>query len=296
MARQQGWRILLRVEDLDTPRVKPGVVESMLRTLERLGLDWDHGPVIQSHHMEIYRDAMRTLAARGLVYESAHTRTELDDAAASEAASAPNEGAAESYFPASLRPSVCGPVSFDQRAAATNWRLVVPEEEITVDDVFAGTRTFRPDRTVGDFVVWTKRDQPAYQLAVVVDDARQGVTRVVRGNDLLESAARQRLIYRALGLGPIPVYCHLPLVRGADGRRLAKRHGDTRVEAYLARGVTPQRLIALMARWSGIVPGTGGGPEAMTAAEFCGAFRLDTVPRNDITFTPEDDRWLLESV
>src|SRR6185503_5771808 len=122
------------------------------------------------------------------------------------------------------------------------------------DDACLGPQEFDVARVVGDFIVWTKRGVPAYQLAVVVDDHRQGVTQVVRGADLLDSAARQLLIYRALGSSPEPAYTHLPLVIGPDGKRLAKRHGDSRLEEYRARGVPAAKVIGLLAFWCGLLP------------------------------------------
>jgi glutamyl-tRNA synthetase len=160
-----------------------------------------------------------------------------------------------------------------------------------VTDRVAGERAFRPCDTVGDFVIWTKRDLPAYQLAVVVDDARQGVTDIVRGDDLFESAARQRLIIEGLGLSHTPDHYHLPLVRGEDGKRLAKRHGDTRVDTYLNGGVRPERLIGLLAAWSGVP----GERRAMSAAEFRAGFDLAALPRYDVIFRPGDDAWLRQA-
>lgn len=281
LARQRGWTILLRIEDLDTPRVKPGAIEDTIDTLRWLGLDWDEGPLTQLDDLSPYRDAMRALAARSLVYPCELTRSEIDAAA-----SAPHAGEHEQRFAPELRPPT-RPTSFDDEA--TNWRLAVEPGAVRFDDAFAGPQSIDPAATVGDFVVWTRRSQPAYQLAVVVDDARQGVTQVVRGDDLLDSAARQTLLYDALALTPRPAYTHLPLVRGADGRRLAKRHGDTRLTTYRSRAVTPERVIALLARWSGVA----GAPPAMTAREFRDAFDLRTMPRSDVTYTQEDERWLL---
>lgn len=283
LARRRGWRIVLRLEDLDGPRVKPGVAEQTIRTLEWLGMDWDEGPFVQSEDTEPYESAMSRLAGAGLAYPSALSRAQADEAA--EALSAPQEGVHESAFPASLRPPL-GPRTFDDRT--TNWRFATPAGPVPFEDEFVGASAPDPSRTVGDFIIWTKRGQPAYQLAVVVDDARQGVTHVVRGDDLLDSAGRQLRLYRALGLSPEPTYTHLPLVLGPDGRRLAKRHGDTRVEHYRARGVEPERVVALVAGWCGV-----SRPERMSAAEFRDALDLRMIPRTTIMFTPEDDAWLL---
>jgi glutamyl-tRNA synthetase len=288
LARRLGWRITLRIEDLDGPRVKPGVIESTIDILQWLGIDWDEGPLIQSHDLAPYRDAMQRLAHAALAYPSEHTRSQLEELAAAEAASAPQEGSHEVPFPASLRPAL---TSRDFALQDVNWRFAVPDTEVSFDDAFAGPQRFRPSQTIGDFIVWTKRAQPAYQLAVVVDDARQGVTHIVRGNDLLESAARQLLLYRALGLGPEPSYTHLPLVRGQDGRRLAKRHGDTRLDHYRAQGVTPERIVGLLASWAGILP--PDSPEPLSAGEFAAALDLRKIPSSDVIFTPENDAWLL---
>ncbi|MAY73791.1 MAG: tRNA glutamyl-Q(34) synthetase GluQRS [Phycisphaerae bacterium] len=282
IARNASWTIRMRIEDLDTPRVKPGAERDAIQDLEWLGLDWDDDILTQSHHLDPYRDAMSALAARRLVYPCSLTRAEIE-----QVASAPNEGDPhETPYPASLRPDD-RPTTFDD--ADTNWRLVVPDRAITIDDAFLGPRVITPAQSVGDFVIWTKRAQPAYQLAVVVDDARQGVNEVVRGSDLLDSAARQTLLYDALSITDRPRYTHLPLVRGEDGRRLAKRHGDTRLSHYRDRGVPPERIIGLLARWSGLTDHR----EPMNAEAFRQAFSLTALPANDVTFTKEDDLWLL---
>src|SRR5690606_6585011 len=128
----------------------------------------------------------------------------------------------------------------------------------------------------------------AYQLAVVVDDARQGVTQVVRGDDLLDSAGRQALLQRALGL-PSPVWTHLPLVLGEDGRRLAKRHGDTRIDHYRESGVAVERMLGLLGRWLGAI----GERRPCSLEDVAGGFDLGRVPKSPVRFTPEDDAWLL---
>lgn len=280
LARTRGWRVLLRIEDLDGPRVKPQAIDQTLQTLEWLGLTWDQGPVIQSQDLEPHAAAMHALAQAALAYPCELTRGEI-----SSAASAPH--AADAAPPAVTRPSPLLPTVFDDRR--TNWRFATPDRSVTFEDAIAGRVAARPIEEAGDFVIWTKRGMPAYQLAVVVDDARQGVTQIVRGDDLLPSAARQALLYQALGLGPLPQYAHLPLVIGPDGRRLAKRHGDTRLTAYQAQGVPVERVLGLLAHWT--LPGMPRSP--IDLAEFTERLQLDTMPGDPARFTPEDDAWLL---
>lgn len=295
LARRNNWRIILRIEDLDGPRVKPEAVVGIQRTLNWLGIDWDSGPFVQTDDLEPYRAAMRSLASRGLTYSSDLSRTEIEAAA-----SAPQEGSGETRFAPSLRPADAT-VSKPFADTGSNWRFVAPAPSSPSDstgrvrfvDDFVGPQQRCPAESVGDFVLWTKRAQPAYQLAVVVDDARQGVTHIVRGDDLLDSAARQLLLYRALDLVPEPTYCHLPLVIGADGRRLAKRHGDTRVEMYRAAGVPRDRMIGLLAHMCGINAGSPRAP--MTPDTFIHSLDLARIPREPSVFTPEDDAWLRQS-
>lgn len=286
LARQRGWRIILRIEDLDGPRIKSGAIDACIGTLHWLGMDWDEGPIIQSREVDPHVAAMETLARRGRVYPCELTRSQIEQAASAPHAPDPDAPGAEARFPAELRPDDVGPRGFDD--TGTNWRFAAPGGEVGFLDAFVGHVTQTPAQTVGDFVVWTKRRLPAYQLAVVVDDHRQGVTQVVRGDDLLDSAARQLLLYRALGYTPEPAHTHLPLVVGPDGRRLAKRHGDTRLTAYREDGIPAERVLGLLAWWSGVAPSRA----PISAAEFCSGFDLASMPRRQVTFTPEDDRWL----
>ncbi len=304
MARRRGWRVVLRIEDLDTPRTKAGADEQAIELLEWLGLDWEAGPTWQSRDLEPYRAAMRRLAEVGATYPCALTRREIDDATAAAAASAPQaDGPRENVYPASLRPG-----SFPDRfegagerepGRACNWRFATPGEAVRFHDEVRGAQAWTPASEVGDFVIWTKRDQPSYQLAVVVDDARQGVSDVVRGDDLLDSTARQLLLYRALGLRARARWWPLPLVLGADGKRLAKRHGDTRLVRYRDAGVSAEAVVGLLAWWSGVVgrsgDGEGDGPEAMSAGEFAERFETRTLPSAPVTFGPEDEAWLMSS-
>ncbi len=293
LARAQGWRIVLRIEDLDGPRIKRGAAAGIVDTLTWLGLDWDEGPLFQSADVSPYVRAMQTLAGAGRVYPTDRTRADGEEGASAPQASAPGAGAHEAHFGAHLRPGDWQqPRAFvwPEEGAPRAWRLATPDEAVAFVDGAAGPQTHHPARSVGDFVVWTKQGVPAYQLAVVVDDARQGVTQVVRGDDLLDSAARQVLLMRAL-FGPAhapPAYTHLPLVLGEDGRRLAKRHGDTRLDHYRQLGVRPERVIGLLAFWSGVL----ARPEAMSARDFAGAFALDRLPRATVVMSAKDHAWL----
>ncbi len=284
MARKFGWRLELRIEDLDGPRIKRAAAQQALDLFAWLGIDYDGEPTYQSADLEPYRAAMHMLAVRGVVYQCMLSRTQIEQASA-----APHRGEHELRFPSELRPTDLGMFVFDEQE--TNYRFVVGDESIRIDDEFAGRSVFRPLDEVGDFVVWTKRGTPSYQLAVTVDDARQRITDVVRGDDLLSSAARQTLLYGALDLKP-PKWWHLPLVVGPDGRRLAKRHGDTRLTAYQEAGVPASRIIGLLASWSGICD----KPTEMMAEEFRDSLILDGLDRGPVVFRQEHHRWLLDEV
>jgi len=279
LARQNNWSIILRIEDLDTPRVKPGVIDQTIDTLTWLGIDWDTGPIIQSTDLPNHHAAMESLASKKLVYPCTLTRSQIEAAA-----NAPNEGDHETRFEPSLRPTQI-PSSFND--AGTNWRLIVNPKDITFNDTFLGPQSFDPSTATGDFVVWTQRSCPSYQLAVVVDDHQQAITQIIRGNDLADSAARQITIQHALSY-QTPTYTHLPLVRGQDGRRLAKRHGDTRIDHYRNSGTSQEHIIGLLAHWCGLT----ASRTKMSTNDFLQAFDLDTLPKEDIIFIPEDDQWL----
>lgn len=285
LARQRGWRIVLRIEDLDGPRVKAGAADEAIELLVWLGLDWDEGPLYQLRDLAPYREALATLAQAGDVYPCRCTRKQIEQASLS----APHGDEYELRYPDTCRPAEPTPVDPAQLAdAGVAWRLRVPSGETTFVDQFAGNVRCDVDQGVGDFLVGTKGGLPSYQLAVVVDDARQGIDQVVRGDDLLSSTPRQLLIYDRLRLGPVPSYTHLPLVVGPDGRRLAKRHGDSRLTHYRAAGASAARIVGLLAEWCGCGP-----RQEMTAGEFLVAFDLHDLAKGPIMFTPTDDDWLL---
>lgn len=293
MARHNGWRIVLRIEDLDGPRVKRGADQQTVDLMKWLGMDWDEGPYWQSADIERYRKAMDVLVRAGRAYASDLSRTEVERFGADSGLSAPQEGSGEVRFPPELRPAIDEDVKargFDD--PTRTWRFVVETRLVRIDDRFAGSHVFDVGAIAGDFIVWTRQGVPAYQLAVVVDDARQSVNEVVRGDDLLDSAARQMMVSRTLGLGSEPTYTHLPLVRGTDGRRLAKRHGDTRLDQYRQRGVRAERIVGLVAWWCG----ASDQRVEMSAREFCERLSLDRMSRDCVTYGLEDERWLLEGV
>jgi glutamyl-Q tRNA(Asp) synthetase len=227
-ARAAGGRWLVRMEDLDTPRLVPGADVEMLDALRRYGLEWDGEVVYQSKRFAHYENALQTLRDRGLVFDCACSRAELQ-----RAASAPAEK--ELVYPGTCRDGL--PPGRTARAI----RFKAPDEVIGFNDVLFGPVTEHVSRETGDFVVKRADGVFAYQLAVVTDDALQGVTQVVRGADLLMSTPRQIALQRALGY-PTPQYAHVPLVVNADGTKLGKRDGSLPlpsldVEETLARAL-----------------------------------------------------------
>lgn len=280
LARQNGWKVVLRIEDIDGPRIKAGADRQAIEDLKWLGIDWDEGPIYQLPRLAIYQRAVEQLLETKQAYPCVCSRKEVELAA-----SAPHAEDGAAVYPGTCRGKFASIV--EARAASGKEpaiRLAVPDETIEFVDLFAGTIATNM-KQLGDFVIAKADGTPAYQLAVVVDDAAMGVTHVVRGDDLIDSTPRQILLYRALGMPEeIPQYLHLPLIVGEDGRRLAKRHGDTRISHYQQLGVTPQRLLGLMARWCGI-----GEYDELELAEFLNKFDLDRLPREPIVFRAADD-------
>ncbi len=285
VARQRGWQIVMRIEDLDGPRIKSGAADEALDLLRWLGLDWDEGPFFQLADLAPYEAAIAKLGAQGDVYFCNCTRKQIEAAALS----APHGDEHELRYPGTCRP--VEPLPLTPAALARSdaaLRVRVPAGYVSFVDQFAHWQQFDVQQSVGDFLIRTKGNLPSYQLAVVVDDAHQGIDQVIRGDDLLSSTPRQILLYELLGLKPTPAFMHLPLVVGTDGRRLAKRHGDSRLSHYRSRRVAPERIIGLLAEWCGL------GPRGeMSAEEFRAGFQLEELPRNRATFTQADDAWLL---
>jgi glutamyl-tRNA synthetase len=277
-ARSQGGRVVLRIEDIDSPRVKAGAAQEACEDLRWLGLDWDDDPIVQTQRLAAYEQALDQLKRQELVYPCTCTRGDVE-----RAASAPH---AEHEAPA--YPGTCAgrrvsdaaalgsrPFAWRFRAAAGAWRFF---------DRFRGP-TDVDSSLGGDFVVWKSAGTPAYQLAVVVDDAANGVTEVIRGDDLVPSTPRQLQLYAALALTP-PAFAHVPLVVGPDGRRLAKRHGDTRLSSLRQAGATAEAVLGLLA-WS---CGWLDHIQSATVSDLLARFDMKKIPRTPFVLEPAELR------
>jgi glutamyl-tRNA synthetase len=243
-AQSARGELILRNEDLDRDRCKPQFVGDMIEDLRWFGLSWDEGPDIggpfapynQSQRLAWYLDVWRMLHAAGVIYPSPHSRRDVQ-----EALTAPHEEGDEPPFPAAFRPPP-GTGRECTEPGESNWRFRVPDgRTIAFVDARLGEVRRTAGSDFGDFLVWRKDGFPSYELAVVADDHAMLITEVVRGEDLLTSTARQLLLYEALGWTP-PVFYHCPLVRDAEGARLAKRHAALSLRTLREQGEQPQNL------------------------------------------------------
>ena len=275
--RTRAGTLLLRIEDIDGPRVRAEAVDATLEDLEWLGLDWDGEVLRQSDRLALYAEHVDALVERGLAYPCVCTRKEVEDAS-----SAPHEewmdGAPYPGTCRGLYPSRAHALEATGREPSIRFR--VDAAEVPFDDRFRGAE---PGKIAGDFVIQKRDHGPAYQLAVVVDDHLQGVTDVVRGDDLVASTPRQLLLYRALGWAP-PRFAHLPLVVGPDGRRLAKRHGDTSLRHLRDLGYAPEDVVGFFAAEAGLAP----EGVRVSARELLDGFRFDRLPRTRLVTREAD--------
>ncbi len=261
-ARAQGGAWLLRIEDLDPQRSKREYSRIIEDDLHWLGLDWDEGgldgrgdagPYSQSRRGDIYARYLELINATGYTYPCRCTRAEIM------ATQAPHQSDGRIVYGGRCRPAVLPAFGADFDGAST--RICVPDSIISFDDGLYGPQHFNLAREVGDFILRRADGAWAYQLAVVVDDALMGVTEVVRGSDLLLSAAQQIYLYRLLGLEP-PRFAHVPLLCNAEGRRLSKRDGSLSME-HLRATLTAPQIIGRLASLLGLLP----EPTEITAAE-----------------------------
>jgi len=271
-AAERRGQLILRNEDLDPQRCRPEFVEAMMEDLRWLGIQWTEGPdcggavgpYTQSERRAFYLDAWRKLRESGMIYPCTCSRKDV-----AQAAGAPNDLDDEPVYSGRCRPERSGVARLrhretaeaavstwaapeakaiaalsgpDNNPAGVNWRFRVPDgEEIGFTDLHLGPQRMVAGRDFGDFIVWRRDDVPAYQLAVVVDDAAMGITEVVRGADLLKSTARQILLYRALRLA-VPDFYHCNLVRDSNGVRLAKRHDSLSIRKLRELGWTAEQV------------------------------------------------------
>lgn len=263
VAKVQGGSIVLRIEDLDRQRSKAEYIDQVQRDFEALGLTWDKGPFYQGARDEAYRAAFDALVMKGLVYPCFCSRADLH------AASAPHRGEKLVYA------GTCRNLTQEQRAARVKqkdpaYRLVVPHETFQLHDLIQGGFRQMLDEDCGDFLIRRSDGAFAYQLAVVVDDAEQGITSIVRGMDLLCSTPQQMYLQALLGF-PQPQYAHIPLLVGEKDRRLSKRDHDASLDALLHRFGTARGIIGHIAWLTGIID----SDEPCSPDELLSCFDLD---------------------
>jgi glutamyl-tRNA synthetase len=257
-ARSMHGQFVLRIEDLDRPRMQPGATEGMLADLRWLGIDWDEGPncggpynpYIQSERSEIYQHYLNHLLEADLIYPCYCSRAEI-----AHAASVPQQGAGDGpRYPGTCRHlshAQCKRYEASGRRPSLRFR-VDEERVVSFSDLVVGPQRQHVQQEVGDFIVYRSDGIFAYQFAVVVDDALMQLNQVVRGADLLSSTARQILLFEALGFSA-PTFAHVPLVLNADGKRLAKRIQSMGLAPLRAMRKTPQAIVGELAASCGLV-------------------------------------------
>lgn len=276
-ARSQGARFLVRIEDLDEGRVRERYVAEQLDDLRAIGLDWDERPVRQSERQELYAEALARLQRDELTYPCFCSRREIR-----EAASAQHGEDAELVYPGTCARLAASEAQRRIDAGEAHAvRLRAEGAVVAATDRLHGEIT----RTVDDIVLVRRDGAFAYNLAVVVDDAAQGIGEIVRGDDLLSSTPRQALLYDLLG-HERPAWAHVPLVLGPDGRRLAKRHGAVTLRDLRALGTSPAQVVAMLAESLGLAdPG-----EEVTAADLVARFDPARLPREPWVLEPPAPR------
>ncbi|PIU57380.1 MAG: glutamate--tRNA ligase [Deltaproteobacteria bacterium CG07_land_8_20_14_0_80_38_7] len=275
-ARNQGGTLILRIEDTDLKRSTKEYTESILDGLNWLGLDWDEGPYYQTERIDLYKEHIERLLEQGKAYKCYCTAEELDNKR-------------KALMASSQKPKYDGTCRnrTDEPNLPYTIRLKAPQEGITsIDDVCRGHIEFN-NKELDDLIIARSDGSPTYNLTVVVDDVTMNISHVIRGDDHLNNTPRQALIYEAFGY-PLPIFVHLPMIHGADKKKLSKRHGATSVIEYKDMGFLPSAMINYLARlgWS------YKDQEIFTKAELIEKFDLSVVGKSPSIFDTEKLTWI----
>ncbi len=268
---------MLRLEDLDGDRVQQHYIDRTLEDLEWLGLDWDGTPLLQSSRLSEIQEAALQLLHNGAAYPCTCSRGDIR-----EALSAPHGASRAGLYPGTCVGRYASLADAEGRShKQAGLRFRCSDEMLGFVDGIHGDYAENLSQTVGDFLILRRDKLPSYQLAVVVDDAYQGVTEIVRGDDLLSSTPRQLALIRALGY-PVPKYYHVPLVVDSSGKRLAKRHDALSLRTLRERGVDPRQIVTWVlqscATSSQDTSGAKGVVEALLdAKQACQHFTIETL-------------------
>ena len=280
-SQRAGGSIRLRIEDVDSPRVKPWAIDQAIEELRWLGLSWDGEIVIQTERRRRYREILDQLIANDRVYPCVCTRKDIEAAG-----SAPHFEHEQPIYPGTCADWRNGdPLPPCGKFA---WRFRTADRMVRFDDELHGVQSANVKNHLGDFPITQKSGEVSYQLAVVIDDADAGINHVVRGDDLMTSTFRQIAIADTLSLA-IPNYLHVPLVLGPDGRRLAKRHGDTRLSTLRDEGVHAATIIDWAARSSGL---WSRSTPVRHVDEVTAMFSTSRLHPQPVIADPERLRWL----
>jgi glutamyl-tRNA synthetase len=290
-ARRHGGVFVLRIEDTDVERSSADMVTGILEGMRWLGLDWDegpeiggpHGPYFQSQRLDRYRDAAARLVAEGHAYYCYCSAERLRD----ERERAEQRGDAWQYDRACLSLPPERIAELEATGAPRAIRFKVPEGHTAFADAVKGRIEFET-RNIEDFVVLRSDHHPTYHLSVVVDDVAMGITDVIRGDDHISNTPKHVLLFEAFGV-PAPRFAHVPLILGADKKRLSKRHGATSVTEYRRQGYLPQAMVNFLALlgWS-----PGDDRELLSADELIEAFALEGISGGNAVFNVEKLDWM----
>ncbi|GFE58205.1 glutamate--tRNA ligase [Geobacter sp. AOG1] len=277
LARKEGGKFILRIEDTDVARSTQESVDAILDGMRWLGLDWDEGPFYQSDNFPLYKEFVEKLLAAGKAYKCYCTAEELE----SKRERALQEGRKPKYD------GTCRELTGEQAGKPYVVRFRAPQDGVTgFDDLIKGRIAFNNEE-LDDLIIQRSDGTPTYNFVVVIDDATMGITTVIRGDDHVNNTPRQILLYEALGY-PVPHFAHVPMILGADKTRLSKRHGATSVMAYRDMGFLPEAMVNYLVRlgWS------YGDEEIFSRDDLVEKFSIENVGRSAGVFNPDKLLWL----